>query len=196
MEYKDITDQKALVEQLKKGNKQALSYLFDTYYERLYLFAEKFIYDSDKANDIVQEVFVRIWENCQKLEITTSLTSYLFTGVRNECLDYLRALHIEDHHNRKYLETHIDSYTMDAIEDDELLDDVKKIINGLSPQCREIFQLRIFKGYKYKEIALELNISESVVKVQIHRAYQKLKESYPSLDKGLPLILYYIFLTS
>lgn len=188
-----IINSNDLIELLKSDDKKALSYLFDNHYEHLYLFAEKFIYDSDKANDIVQEVLVRIWENRHKLEITTSLISYLFAGVRNGCLDYLRTLHVEDKHNRKYLEAHIDSYTIDVIEDDDLLDRIKKMMEELPPQCREIFQLRILNGYKYKEIAKELNVSEDVVKVQIHRAHQKLKDLFPILPKGMSLVLLYVF---
>lgn len=186
-------DQQTLIELLKRRDRKSISYLFDTYYERLYLFAEKFIYDTDKAHDIVQEVFVRIWENSQKLEINTSLSHYLFAAVRNGCLDYLRALRIEDRHNQKYLEAHIDSYTVDVIEDDEMLEKIKGMLNTLPPQCREIFELRLINGYKYKEIAQKLNISESVVKVQIHRAFGKLKDSFPTLKDNLPLLLLAVF---
>lgn len=186
-------DQQIWIGLLKSRDRNAMSYLFDTYYERLYLFAEKFIYDSDKAHDIVQEVFVRIWENSARLEITTSLSSYLFVAVRNGCLDYLRSLKIEDRHNQKYLEAHIDSYTVDVIEDDEMLEKIKEMLIKLSPQCREILELRILNGYKYKEIAQQLNVSESVVKVQIHRAYKKLKEFFPDVQNSLPLVLLAIF---
>lgn len=63
---------------LKRRDETALSVLFDTYYEKLYLFAEKYIYDSDKAHDIVQDVFLKIWENAERLELTSSIQHYLF----------------------------------------------------------------------------------------------------------------------
>lgn len=61
---------------LKRRDETALSVLFDTYYEKLYLFAEKYIYDSDKAHDIVQDVFLKIWENAERLELTSSIQHY------------------------------------------------------------------------------------------------------------------------
>lgn len=186
-------DQRTLIELLKNKDKQSISYLFDTHYERLYLFAEKFIYDADKAHDIVQDVFVRLWENGKKIEITSSLSGYLFTAVRNGCLDYLRALRIEDRHNQKYLEAYIESYTVDAIEEDELLETIKKMLDGFPPQCRKIFELRLLQGYKYKEIAQELHISESVVKVQIHRAFKKLKASFPISKEFFSFLLLAVF---
>ena len=59
---------------LKRRDEAALSVLFDTYYEKLYLFAEKYIYDSDKAHDIVQDVFLKIWENAERLELHPALS--------------------------------------------------------------------------------------------------------------------------
>lgn len=182
-------DQQTLIKLLKSKDKKSISYLFDTHYERLYLFAEKFIYDTDQAHDIVQEVFIRLWENSANLEINTSLSHYLFAAVRNRCLDYLRALRIEDRHHRKYFEAYIESHTIDAIQDDELLEKIKNMMDNFPPQCREIFELRLLQGYKYKEIAERLNVSESVVKVQIHRAYRKLKDSFPAIKGHLPLFL-------
>lgn len=163
-----------LIASLKRNEAHALSVLFDNYYEKLYIFAEKFIYDPDKAHDIVQELFVHLWENRATLTITSSLSHYLFTAVRNRCLNYLRSLRIEDLQNQRYLEAHIDSYTLDVVEEQEALEQLKRMIEQLPPQCRTIVELRILKGLKYKEIARQMNVSENVVKVQIHRAYQKL----------------------
>lgn len=193
MEKEFCTDTDRLIGLIRKGNQQGLSDLFDLYYERLYIFAEKFIYDPDKAHDIVQELFVSIWENRDKLEITTSLSHYLFVSIRNRCLNYLQALRIEDRHNQKYLQAHIDSYTLDVLEDEDMLEKIRKMLESLSPQCQKIVELRILKGYKYKEIASEMGISESVVKVQIHRAYQKLKTAFPVLKDTLSCVLFYIF---
>lgn len=187
---KNIEDPNLLIASLKRNEPAALSVLFDNYYEKLYIFAEKFIYDPDKAHDIVQELFVYLWENRASLTITTSLTHYLFVAVRNRCLNYLQSLRIEDQRNQHYLEAHIDSYTLDVVEEQEALDQLKKMIGELPPQCRTIVEMRILKGYKYKEIAQQLNISENVVKVQIHRAYQKLS----SLKSLFPFAFFYFLL--
>ena len=112
---------------LKQHEERVLTTLFDMYYEKLYLFAEKFIYDSDKAHDIVQDIFVRLWENAGKLDIKSSVKSYLFSSTKNGCLNYLRDLEIEDRNNRKYAEAYIESYNIDMVEEEEILD--KRYIN-------------------------------------------------------------------
>lgn len=171
-----------IIARLKRKEETALGELFDLYYEKLYLFAEKFIYDCDKAHDIVQDVFIRIWENAPKLELRTSIRYYFFTSVRNGCLNYLKSLQIEDRHNRKYAEAHIESVTVDMVEDDELLKKIRTVLDELPEKCREVCLLRFVEGYKYIEIAEKLDMNENTVKVQLHRGMEKMKEAFAGYD--------------
>ena len=172
---------------LKRRDEAALSVLFDTYYEKLYLFAEKYIYDSDKAHDIVQDVFLKIWENAERLELTSSIQHYLFASVRNGCLNYLKSLQIEDRNNRKYAEAYIESQNVDMVDDEELLTRVRQVLDELPEKCREVCLLRFVEGYKYAEIAARLDMNENTVKAQLHRGMERLKQAFATYDYVLVL---------
>lgn len=187
-------DKGEILVKLRNRDESAINILFDTYYENLYLFAEKFIYDKDKAHDLVQDVFVKIWEDASKIEFTKSVRYYLFTSVKNKCLNYLRKLKIEDKNNRKYLEAHIDSHTVGMIDDVEIIGKIKSIIEDLPQQCREIYKLRVFYGYKYKEIAEDLGVSENTVKVQISRANTKMQEGLKQQPSNISLLIFTAFM--
>ena len=172
---------------LKRRDEAALSVLFDTYYEKMYLFAEKYIYDSDKAHDIVQDVFLKIWENAERLELTSSIQHYLFASVRNGCLNYLKSLQIEDRNNRKYAEAYIESQNVDMVDDEELLARVRQVLDELPEKCREVCLLRFVEGYKYAEIAARLDMNENTVKAQLHRGMERLKQAFATYDYVLVL---------
>ena len=172
---------------LKRRDEAALSVLFDTYYEKLYLFAEKYIYDSDKAHDIVQDVFLKIWENAERLELTSSIQHYLFASVRNGCLNYLKSLQIEDRNNRKYAEAYIESQNVDMVDDEELLARVRQVLDELPEKCREVCLLRFVEGCKYAEIAARLDMNENTVKAQLHRGMERLKQAFATYDYVLVL---------
>ena len=172
---------------LKRRDEAALSVLFDTYYEKLYLFAEKYIYNSDKAHDIVQDVFLKIWENAERLELTSSIQHYLFASVRNGCLNYLKSLQIEDRNNRKYAEAYIESQNVDMVDDEELLARVRQVLDELPEKCREVCLLRFVEGYKYAEIAARLDMNENTVKAQLHRGMERLKQAFATYDYVLVL---------
>ena len=172
---------------LKRRDEAALSVLFDTYYEKWYLFAEKYIYDSDKAHDIVQDVFLKIWENAERLELTSSIQHYLFASVRNGCLNYLKSLQIEDRNNRKYAEAYIESQNVDMVDDEELLARVRQVLDELPEKCREVCLLRFVEGYKYAEIAARLDMNENTVKAQLHRGMERLKQAFATYDYVLVL---------
>lgn len=167
---------------LKRREESALTVLFDMYYEKLYLFAEKYIYDSDKAHDIVQDVFLKIWENAEQLVLRLSIQHYLFTSVRNGCLNYLKSLQIEDRNNRKYVEAYIESQNVDMVEDEELLAKIRQVLDELPEKCREVCELRFVEGYKYSEIATRLGMNENTVKAQLHRGMERMRQAFANYD--------------
>lgn len=171
-----------LVEGIRHRKEAALATLFDLYYEKLYLFAEKYIYDSDRAHDIVQDVFLRIWENAEQLVLRGAIRHYLFTSVRNGCLNYLKSLQIEDRNNRKYAEAYIESQNVDMVEDEELLAKIRQVMEELPERCREVCMLRFGEGYKYSEIAERLGMNENTVKAQLHRGMERLREAFANYD--------------
>lgn len=172
-----------LVEQLKEKKEEAYVYLFKHYYDPLYRFAAHYLCDADTAHDIVQELFADIFKKSTELNITTLVKSYLFTATRNRCLSFLRSLKIKDSYNRNFLEAHLYSDTVEAIEDSALLDKLQVVMDKMPPKMKEVFRLRVVEDYRFKEIAEELQITENNAKVQMNAAIRMIREKMPELKR-------------
>lgn len=183
-----MKNNKAFLRALRDGEGEAYRRLFDEYFKRLHRFAARMVFDADAAHDIVQAVFVNIYENSRKLSDSTNLGGLLFVSVRNGCLKYLRDHKVEDRHRLLYVQTVIDSGSLEWIDDDELVGKIVAAIERLPPQCREVAKLRLLKCMKFGDIARELSISESTAKVQARRAVHKIRESLSSDASTLVLV--------
>ncbi|WP_321285427.1 RNA polymerase sigma-70 factor [uncultured Sunxiuqinia sp.] len=175
---------------LKEKNSQVFGELFSCYHPQLFRFAESYIYDPQTAEDIIQEVFIKLWE-MPYVRIDRSLKAYLLLMVKNRCIDYLRSLQIEDKNKQKLLEAQAISDTTDIVLDEKTKALIEKTINEMPKQCREVYQLAVFQNLKYQEIATELNISLSAVKVQMFRARKYLKNSLSGLREVLALFTFF-----
>ena len=167
-----------LTEKIRLGDVEAFSRLFRQSYEPLCLYARRFVHDLDTAENIVQDVFVRFWDNRETLAIHTSLRSYLFTAVRNCCLNQIKHGRFSfsltgEEHQPAYSSNQPDA----QIESDELAAAIGKAIGELPPKCREIFSLAKFDGLSYQEIAEIQNVSINTVKTQLKRALKSLSKS-------------------
>lgn len=159
--------------------------LYNEQYKPLCYFAQRFVFDLDTAREIVQDVFVRIWEKRDSLPVEIPLKNYLFTSVRNKCLDYLKHLKIESEFEKMRIKEvqESDTLSLNPVEDpldglvtEELENAIKGAIEDLPDKCREIFELSRYKGLKYREIAVALNISVKTVETQMSRALKSLRE--------------------
>jgi RNA polymerase sigma-70 factor (family 1) len=174
-----VTDE-TIFKSIKQGNKKAMEYLFDRYYESLFSFARKIVCDSDMAHESVQKVLIRLWDNSERIEIRSSLKSYLFASVKNECIQHLRSIKIRDNNNRLMTLAYFEAIDLNLSSEniDDLLIKLKPYIEKLPEQCRKIYMFRAYYGYKYSKIAKILGTTEDVVKVQMYRATRKLKILY------------------
>lgn len=163
-------DQRLIVA-IKKGDCAAYGMLFKTYYSRLCSYAYSLTEDGKKAEDLTQDVFLKLWVNRKKLNIQSSLNAYLYKSVHNAFLDLYK----------KEQKTHklIKELQMEAVIEFEETDNGEKekklallhaIISKLPEKRREIFVLNKFQNLKYKEIAKLRNISERTVESQIRSA--------------------------
>ncbi len=158
----------------------AFKVLYDEYYKALVLYAVNFVGRTNVAEDIVQELFVTIWEKQLMFLSFTSFRVYLYNSVRNASLDYLKHQDVE----AKYIESLSESYR--EIDDSgELVEEevrrlLYKEIDRLSPQMRKIF-LMYMEGKKNEEIARTLNVSTETIKTQRKRALKLLKSRLGSL---------------
>jgi RNA polymerase sigma-70 factor (ECF subfamily) len=158
---------------------------FNRYHTRMVLFAAKFTDDTEIARDIVQEVFLRTWENRNVITINSSLASYLFVAIRNRCANYIRQKAVsgkyasEAEAELKQIEAEYYSSEEEQnliLYEQETSTIIHRTISELPEKCREIFELSRYKGLKSSEIASQLNISVRTVETQIYRALKQLKE--------------------
>lgn len=166
--------EKEIVRLIARGDEHVFEELFRSWYARLTLFAFKYLSDRQEAENIVQMVFIRYWEKRKELKIE-SLNSYLMTAVRNSCLNELK--------RRPHFYSVEDQYNLldeqeDRSEEDELMNEVLKAIEDMPPKRRKIFKMSRFDGYKYKEIAGQLGISQKTVEVQMGKALKTLREMF------------------
>ena len=179
-----IFSEKEIIFNLRKGDKETFEQLFHENYKNLVLYAKKFVMDTEIARDLVQDIFVYLWEKRQKLTINKSLSSYLFRAVRNASINYLKRESTKENYVKDFLiNLNEGSYKTSASEDahelvvhKDLSEDIGIIIETLPEQCRNIFKMSRFRGMKNKEIAEIYAISPRTVETQIYRALKVLKE--------------------
>lgn len=179
-----------LVKRLRNREEEAYTYLFRQYYNQLYRFAANYLCDGEAAHDIVQQLFVDLYEKGHAWDITTSVKAYLFAAVKNRCLSFLRNLKIKDSHEQGMLEAHLYSDTVDAIGNPSVLEELQGIVDRMPPGMREVFRLRVAEDYKFKEIARELGITENNAKVQMNGAIRMIREKLPYLKDRLLLLVF------
>lgn len=170
-------EEQILLAGLRKGDNKAFSRLFTAYYKDLVLFGGNFLPDREVCEDIVQSVFLRLWNDRASLTIETSLKSYLLRSVRNSCLDELRHRDIVHQHEAYTLSANVleDADTEHYILYSDLARHLDEALAGLPEAYREAFEMNRFEGLKYKEIATRLNVSERTVEVRIGKALEMLR---------------------
>ena len=178
-----------ITNQLNQGNKGVFRYLFDTYYKELVCYSVGFVISQEIAEEIVQDVFIRIWENRKTIAVEKSFQAYLFTSVRNRSINYLKSKYGKIRFvNTDYSELRPTGQT---VEDNhtagELEDAIKDAIQSLPPKCRIIFSLSRNAGLSTEEIAGRLHISKKTVHAQIGIAIQKIKQHLKNRWDDIPV---------
>jgi RNA polymerase sigma-70 factor (family 1) len=162
----------------EQSAKHGFELLFKRYHKVLCSHAVRFVYSEEVAQDIVSEVFCKLWKTRSYESITSSYRFYLFRSVRNEAYNYIR-LEFQPMEQLEAAESQTSGRgnSPDMITQyEEVLNRVEKIVDSLPPQCRKIFLMSRFEGKKYKEIADELGISIKTVEVHISRALLSMRQ--------------------
>lgn len=173
--------------------------IYVTHYARMKRFAIEYVMREEDAENIVQDVFLNLWEQQFVFMTHSNLFAYLFTSTKNRCLDFLRHKAIIRKTNEKLIDEHNLQLKM-KLQSLEVFDEkiflepniesiVQKAIETLPEKCRIIFVMNKIDGKKQKEIATELNISINTVENQMAIAYKKLKEA---LRDYIPLLFFLI----
>lgn len=179
---------------IQKNDRVAFYNLYERYCRRLHGFVLRYIKQKEDAEEIVQEVFVKIWESRNKIDAYSSFEAFLFTIAYNTTISLLRKRTNEN----KYLE-HLKSLQqpdsspdlIDEIHFNELNDRVQSLLNELTPRQKEIFQLSREEGLSHEEIAKKLDISVNTVKKHIGNTLVFLRSQ---IDSNLTINLLFVYL--
>jgi len=169
-------DQDFIIYKLKTGDEDSFTFIFNKYYKGLVLFALDFVPDRDKAEEIVQGVFVKLWENREKLEIKTSFKSYLLKSVQNKCFDYIKHHKIKRNFEDAFIKKAQAFQAANDYISYDFIESVEKAIDKLPERTGQIFRLSRYEYMKYKEIAEQMNISVKTVEASIGTALQQLRK--------------------
>lgn len=175
-------------ERLRASDKTALQSLFDQYYVQLVHYALKIIADPETSEEIVQDVFVSIWNNRQKLEIN-SFHAYLSRAVRNKCITYIQSKMRNQEPVENVMYAAKDEVSQHSMELEELTDALKEAENLLPQQTRLVFSLSRHSEMTYNEISKELDISVKTVEYHISKAFKLMREFIASRGFQVTLIL-------
>jgi RNA polymerase sigma-70 factor (family 1) len=167
------------------------------WYSRAIYFAREYVLSESDAENIIQDVFLHLYEHCDRLDAYTNLTAYLFTSIKNKCLDYLRK-RVNEQEAMAEMQSEFDMtlrMKYDSLEilntnfpdETDIEERLEQALQKLPERCRSIFVMNKLEGKKQQQIASELQISINTVESQMAIAYKKLREE---LKDCLPLLLF------
>lgn len=168
-----------LVKRLQDNEEEALTIIYNKYWEVMYLAAYNLVKDRSVCEDIVQEVFISLWQRREKIQIKVSLKSYLYTSTVYKVYDHFNK-------NKKMIKDELFDGFENKIENSnpetklmhqELISYLDTIVDSLPDKCKEVYKLSRENMLSNKEIAEQLNISQRTVEGHISKALKILKES-------------------
>jgi RNA polymerase sigma-70 factor, ECF subfamily len=165
-----------LIAGLQKRDETTFEQVFKTHYKSLHTYSYSILNDEMAAEEMVQNVFFKLWERTETLSINGSVGAYLYRAVYNESLNYLKHLKVRSQHQlfvaQRSGETDLATKTIHLRELEQKL---QQALNDLPEQCRTIFQLSRFEELRYREIAERLDISIKTVENQMGKALKFLR---------------------
>ncbi|MGD9929568.1 MAG: RNA polymerase sigma-70 factor [Mangrovibacterium sp.] len=193
----NYTDKSSILfQQFKEGNSKALEELFHRTFPRLIDFASKITKEVQVAEDILQDVFLKVWEKRQDIA-SVNIEGYLFRLVRNRCLDYIKFVKVisEKEIELNSFQKFEELYRIDFVRDEpylliqeEIKNEIEKTIESLPPRCKEVFLLSKIEGLRNREIAEKLQISIKNVERHLARATKTFKDKFQN-DIPLAIII-------
>ena len=173
----ELTEDKLLFEKIAQKNRLAFDTLFRKYYTRLCRFALSYLKEKELAEECVQEVFIKIWEQADRFNIEGTVLSYLFAATKNTSLNLIKKINTRQKYEIEYEVQKSDTDSgLTEIENEKFTVVMLEAINQLPEKCRNIFELSKNDGLTYDEIADYLKISKKTVENQMGIAFKKLRE--------------------
>ena len=167
-----------IIRRIRQGDVGQFEALFRSSYISLVRYAKTLIKDHDTAEEIVQDLFFRLWNDREKMKIESSLNGYLFRSVHNKCLHYIEHNRVVARHAEEmlYRQTETQENPSDILNYKELQTRIVRILERLPERCGKIFYLSRFEGLKYSEIAKKLSVSVKTVESNMGRALKEFRK--------------------
>ena len=182
-----------IVEQLKEGSKDALKLLYNQYADRINRFAYGYLKTDFEAEELVQEVFLKLWNNRQKLDGSQNIKSFLFKIAVNTVYDFIRRKNVEQAFQEFVASDNTSSNeTWHEVVYHDMLSQIERIVKLMPEQRQRIFSLSREKGLSNDEIAEALNLSKRTVENQLYRATAFLKKNL-KMESGMAVLFFYLF---
>jgi RNA polymerase sigma-70 factor (family 1) len=169
---------KEIIERIRQGDVEQFELLFRSSYVSLVRYAKTLIKDHDDAEEIVQDLFVRLWQDKEKIKIESSFTGYLFRSVHNRCLHSIEHSKVVERHVRKisYQQSETQESPSEILQYKELQARIATILERLPERCGKIFCMNRFEGLKYTEIAEKLSVSIKTVEANMGKALKEFRK--------------------
>jgi RNA polymerase sigma-70 factor (ECF subfamily) len=168
-----------ILQKMVEGDEEAFKYFFDTYYDDLCNFVNSYLRDEELSEDIVQNIFIYLWEKRDSLPTGCSVKSYLYSASKNKSLNYLRNVKNKNRIVEKFV-FQPDSTSEETADQFLEFEELKRIlcdaVEGLPAQCKTVYRLSRDGGLTYKEIAEKMGITSKTVENQISIAIKKIKD--------------------
>lgn len=173
----EVSEQQT-IQELVSGNIAMYETVYKNYFKPLYVYAFTMLKDETHAEEIVQNLFLKIWERKEKINIETSLKAYLYKAVYFDCLNYIKHQKVKT--NYEIHATHVMKNVKSELASHKVMyrnleEKLRTALNELPEQCRTVFQLSRFEELKYREIAERLNISEKTVESHMSKALKQMR---------------------
>ncbi|MCX6325691.1 MAG: RNA polymerase sigma-70 factor [Bacteroidia bacterium] len=167
-----------IIARIRQGDVGQFELLFRSSYVSLVRYAKTLIKDHDTAEEIVQDLFFRLWQDKEKIKIESSLNGYLFRSVHNRCLHHIEHNRVVERHAEEmsYRQSESQENPSDILHYKELQAKITRILEKLPERCGKIFYMSRFEGLKYAEIAEKLSVSVKTVESNMGRALKEFRK--------------------
>lgn len=175
-------------QKIQQKNLDVFESYYKEHYKAFFLASYNYVKTTEVAQEIVNDVFLKIWEDAEKITIESSLKAYIYRAIINRSINALNKQKRESQNQRELEQTHQETYELREIEVNELKVQLYKAIDALPDQCKKVFVMSRMDGLKQQDIADKLGISIKTVKNHITHALKQLRKS-----TGYNIILLFLF---
>ncbi len=184
--------QAAIATTMNINNESEYEFIFREYYQSLCNYANMITKDMDNAEEIVQNIFVKLWEKKDNITLDVSIKSYLYKAVYNAALNELKHRKVKENYLQMQTNSELTEQPISLHNLKELEKNIEKALMGLPEQCRLIFKMSRFEELKYREIANVLNISPKTVENQMGKALRLMRENLADYLTILFIIIHFL----